>query len=461
MRRFRDLMKRLIPAIVLIALLPALFAGCEGEKNAVTRSSYAENALTVQATPVVRAVDACRVTSVTVTLEGLRDRELEEKLAGEINGAVEALEKAPYPDRWGVDRLLPEGSIPEHVEVTCHVTANFGGRLSLLIKKESTYRVKGESVTLFAVDTKNYDLRDGREIGPADLFREGFDAGKALYERLTAALSAEKEGLLQAEALPYPLGEIKFTFNGSGVTFYADEATPEILSDPATLGEVTVPYDETLFAALQVFDDPEENLFEAGTSPARHLVKYPSEIRDNVAMEVNGMELRALVVLPAFFASEAAEERVMRLAPSLEDAAAQATGTGDESYSCYFYAERVGKFMTVRFTENDRSGMNSFSSDRMYVFDAVTAGNLSVKSLFREGFDYAHALARVLYPGAEEEDLKTEAEAIRLCQIIPREDHFLVRYTARASEISVLWTGGECRAPYAAIGPENLTIYDD
>ena len=56
--------------------------------------------------------------------------------------------------------------------------------------------------------------------------------------------------------------------------------------------------------------------------------------------------------------------------------------------------------------------------------------------------------------------MQTEAEAIRLSQIIPREDHFLVRYTARAEEISVLWRGGESRAPYEAVGPENLTIYD-
>ncbi|MBR5743130.1 MAG: hypothetical protein IKX85_04950, partial [Clostridia bacterium] len=232
------------------------------------------------------------------------------------------------------------------------------------------------------------------------------------------------------------------------------------LSDPTTTGEVEILYDETLFAALVIFDERGEDLFEPGIEPVRHLIRFPSEIRDNVAGRFNGMDLRALVVTPALYASEAAKERVTRLAPSVEDVIAQATGTGDESYSCYFYAERVGRFMTVRFTENDRSGMNSFTSDRMYVFDAITAENLSVTSLFREGFDYAYALARILYPGEGEADLRREAEAIRRAQIIPREDHFLVRYTARAEELSVLWRGGECRAPYAAVGPENLTVYD-
>ena len=459
MRLFRKILCRYAALLPLAAAVAVLFAGCGGTET-VLRSSYTENALSVTAAPVTREGTGPRVTSVTVELAGLRDRTLQEKLTSQINAAVKALENAPYPDRWGVDRLVPEGSVPEHVEVTCHVAANFGGRLSLLMKKASTFRVGSEDVTLYAADTRNYGLSDGRELAPADLFREGFDAGKALYERLTALLSTEKEELLQAEALPYPLGNLKFTFSGTGITFYADQETPEILSDPTTMGEAAIPYDETLFSALVIFDDPAEDLFEPGREPARHLLRYPSVIRDNVAMRVNGMELRALVVTPASFASRAAEERVMRLAPSVEDVAAQATGTGDESYSCYFYAERVGKFMTVRFTENDRSGMNSFSSDRMYVFDAVTAGNLSVKSLFREGFDYAYAIARVLYPGAEEKDLQTEAEAIRLSQIIPREDHFLVRYTARAEEISVLWRGGESRAPYEAVGPENLTIYD-
>ena len=459
MQLCRDGTRRFWALLLLAPMLATVLAGC-GESDGITRSSYAENALTVTATPVTREGTAPRVTSGTVELAGLRDRTLQEKLASQINAAVKALETAPYPDRWGVDRLVPEGSVLENVEVTCHVTANFGGRLSLLMKKAATYRVGSDSVTLFAADTRNYDLSDGREMSPADLFREGFDAGKALYERLTAVLSAEKEGLLQAEALPYPLRNMKFTFSGTAITFYADQETPEILSDPTTMGEAEIPYDETLFSALAIFDDRSEDLFEPGREPARHLLRYPSVIRDNVAMRVNGMELRALVVIPASFASQAAEERVMRLAPSVEDVAAQATGTGDESYSCYFYAERVGRFMTVRFTENDRSGMNSFTSDRMYVFDAVTAGNLSVKSLFREGFDYAYAIARVLYPGAEEKDLKTEAEAIRLSQIIPREDHFLVRYTARAQEVSVLWRGGESRASYEAVGPENLTIYD-
>ena len=456
---FREKKSRFWALFLILASLTALLAGC-GEAEGITRSSYAENALSVTATPVTREGTGPRVTSVTVELAGLRDKTLQEKLTAQINAAVKALENAAYPDRWGVDRLVPEGSDPEHTEVTCHVTANFGGRLSLLIKKAVSYRVGGESVTLYAVDTRNYSLSDGKELTPADLFREGFDAGKALYERLTALLSAEKEGLLQAEALPYPLEDLKFTFSGTGITVYADQGTPAILSDPTAAGEAVIPYDETLFSALVIFDDPAEDLFEPGREPARHLLRYPSVIRDNVAMRVNGMELRALVVTPASFASQEAEERVMRLAPSVEDVAAQATGTGDESYSCYFYAERVGRFMTVRFTENDRSGMNSFTSDRMYVFDAVTAGNLSVKSLFREGFDYAYAIARVLYPGAEEKDLQTEAEAIRLSQIIPREDHFLVRYTARAGEISVLWHGEESRASYEAVGPENLTIYD-
>ena len=456
MQRCRRKICRLAALALITAAIAVLFVCC-GETETFTRSSYEENALTVTATPVMREGNEPRVTSVAVELSGLRDRELQEKLASQINAAVKSLETAQYPDRWGVDRLVPEGSIPENVEVTCHVAANFGGRLSLLIKKASTFRVGSSEVTLYAADTRNYDLSDGRELIPSDLFREGFDAGKALYERLTALLSSEKEGLLQAEALTYPLKDIKFTFSGTGITFYADQETPEILSDPATMGEAVIPYDETLFSALVIFNDRTEDLFEAGREPARHLLRYPSVVRENVAMQVNGMELRALVVTPASFASKAAEERVMRLAPSVEDVAAQATGTGDESYSCYFYAERVG---TVRFTENDRSGMNSFTSDRMYVFDAVTAGNLSVKSLFREGFDYAYAIARVLYPGAEEKDLQAEAEAIRLSQIIPREDHFLVRYTARAQEKSVLWRGGESDAPYEAIGPENLTIYE-
>ena len=97
---------------------------------------------------------------------------------------------------------------------------------------------------------------------------------------------------------------MKFTFSGTTITFYADQETPEILSDPTTMGEAEIPYDETLFSALAIFDDRSEDLFEPGREPARHLLRYPSVIRDNVAMRVNGMELRALVVIPASFASQ-------------------------------------------------------------------------------------------------------------------------------------------------------------
>ena len=165
MQRCRRKICRLAALALITAAIAVLFVCC-GETETFTRSSYEENALTVTATPVMREGNEPRVTSVAVELSGLRDRELQEKLASQINAAVKSLETAQYPDRWGVDRLVPEGSIPENVEVTCHVAANFGGRLSLLIKKASTFRVGSSEVTLYAADTRNYDLSDGRRFQP-------------------------------------------------------------------------------------------------------------------------------------------------------------------------------------------------------------------------------------------------------------------------------------------------------
>ncbi|MBR5743535.1 MAG: hypothetical protein IKX85_06980, partial [Clostridia bacterium] len=72
MRAFRKKTARPAALLLILLALPALFAGCGEGDGLALRSSYAENAMSVQALPVVRAADACRVTSVEVTLQGLR-----------------------------------------------------------------------------------------------------------------------------------------------------------------------------------------------------------------------------------------------------------------------------------------------------------------------------------------------------------------------------------------------------
>lgn len=453
---------KLIALLALVSLLLCLFSSCGEEEKVYLDfpSAYPENGLEVTCAPTVRTENGVKITAVNVSLSGLADKALENRLTDEIRSAADALEKAPFDVGWGASRVIPPAAALQSVMMNVHVISDFGDRLSILIKKTAVYLAYGKEVTVYAADTLNYDLATGEKLTLSSLFDSGFDACGALGEKLIDRLSAGNTGVTQISPIGKLPDDVDFTFDGEKITLYAGMKTPFLLSDPRTLPAVEIFYDNDLFSHLVIFSgEPTAALYDRA-SASDHLIVFPTRVEESFTGTENGMAIRALIVLPAEFASAAAEERVMRLAPSLEDIASQATGAGNEHYSCYFYAQRIGKFMTVRFAEEDYSGMNGYSADRIYVFGAVTAENLAVTSLFDPGFDYTGALARYLYPDASEPDLLKEAKALSLAQIVPREDRFLVRYTAAAREISVLYQGIDGDVPYSAIGQENLTIYN-
>ena len=447
--------------LALLLLIP-LFSSC-GEE-AVTYmdfpSSYPTNGLKITAAPTVRTENGAKITTIRVTLEGLIDKALESRLASEIQNAVDALEKAPFADGWGASRVIPASAKLQNLQMNVYVVANFGDKLSLVIKKNAVYLAYGEEAAVAAVDTLNYDLKTGDRLTLSSLFESDFDACGVLGEKLIGRLAAGVSGVTQIAPIGKLPDDADFTFDGEKITLYASEKTPSLLADPHEFPAVELFYDSDLFSHLVIFDHESTDSLYDEASDFQNLIIFPTRIAESYTGVQNGMEIRALAVLPEEYASAEVEARVTRLAPSLEDIASQATGAGNEHYSCYFYAQRIGKFMTVRLAEEDYSGMNGYSSDRIYVFDAVTAENLAVTSLFTEGFDYCSALAEILYPEASAGDLRKEAKALALAQIVPREDHFLVRYTAAARELSVLYQGADGTAPYSLIGHQNLTIYN-
>ena len=451
-----------LAAFLAASLFCSLFASC-GEKEPEYYdfvSSYTENGLEITCAPVVRTENGVKITSINVTLSGLADAALQERLTGEITEAVKTLEKAPFTGGWGAARVVPAAASLRSVQMNVHVIANFGDRLSVLIKKHAVYLAGGSEVGVYDVDTRNYDLRTGEALTLSSLFVSDFDAPAVLGEKLIARLAAGVEGVRQIAPIGRLPDDVNFTFDGEKITLYANAATPSLLSDPHLLPAVELPYDNDLFSHLAVFDHAPTAALYTNASTVKNLIVFPTRIAESYTGTQNGMDIRALIVLPETYASAEAEARVTRLAPSLEDIALQSTGAGNEHYNCFFYAQRIGRFMTVRLAEEDYSGMNGYSSDRIYVFDAVTAENLAVTSLFAPGFDYCAAIAAVLYPEADADALAGEAKALTFAQIVPREDHFLVRYTAAARELSSLFQGADGIVPYAAIGQKNLTIYD-
>lgn len=462
-------------AAVSVSLCFVLFPSCSKSEEIITYpSSYTDNGLAVSSSTVEKTVNGCEISSISVTLSGLSDKSIQNKIADDINLSIASCETTSPPEYRGIARLVNPSDIPASISVTYDVKANFGDMLSMLLTRTMTY-ANGNVIS--GSSALNYDLSDGSHIETGDLFDPDYDASSPLDILLTSRVSSlflfenaarsdsysgvDTSGCYLISPFRGLRNDIKFTFDASGITFYIDEATDEFIVDPSVTQSVFIEYNSELFSRLIIFRDHNTDLYESSAAE-KHLLAYPSDIVLDYTDKVNGMSIKALELVPADFISGAAKERVEKLMPSIEDITSQATGSGNEYYYCYFYAERVGKFMIIRLSEEDSSGMNSSSSDRIYVFDADTAKNLSYDSLFTADYNYTSAFASIILPDGSNDDLVIIEKALSGAQIIPREDHFLVRVKGLSASLSSGETLTELneKIHYSDIGYENLLIYD-
>ncbi|MBQ4625060.1 MAG: hypothetical protein IJB51_11025 [Clostridia bacterium] len=440
--------KRFICLFLAFVLLLSL-CSCKQEKEnyAVTPSYYTGNGLSV-------SVSSENVP--LVTLSGMLDSDTMLKIEESINLAIKSFATANRQVGWGGYQLVEKGVSPSQITIDVNPAFNAGNLLSLLLTKNCTYPISLGNVTLTESIPLNYDLISGKSLALSDLFDGEIDVIKELEARILANLDQYR--------LAAPFGgldkDTPFLFDAQGITLYIGDSLSEFVTDPVETGTIRIAYDSLLFNHLTIFDREADLTRYQSVSDVRHLICYPSEIVENHKKTINGMEIQVLVTMPTQFASQAVKERVEHLAPILEDIELQATGSGDEFYNCCYYAERVGHFMVIRMVEEDHSGMNSYQSDRIYVFDAITAENIPVTDLFRPNFNYREALVEKMYGEATAGDKKIEAEAISKAQIIPREDHFLIRYTSSAVQASVLYDGTDKLVSYADLGYENLNLYN-
>jgi len=440
--------KRAALLLALILLLSLSSCGQKQEEYPTVPSSYWENGLNVTCTPIKKTET---LTDVNVTLSGLKDTDIQNTVAQSINQEILTFETAQPQPLWGSLAGLP--SDEPKIELTAHVVSNFSNRLSLVVKKQYLYAdgtVRYESTGL------NYDLETGKFLSLADLF----DMGKAIYPLISRHLLARLSSYTLVAPFEGIDQSVPFSYDAEGITFYYSSALSAFYCQPGTDEALTLSYTGELFEHLTIFDrEPTLTMYESLPN-TRHLIAYPSEVSQNIRETINGMQVELLALTPTFYSSQVVKERVEHLTPLLEDLTSQSTGSEGEKATCYYYAGRVGKFMVVRLLQEEASGMNSFSSDRVYVFNAVTGENMPVSSLFIHGFDYTRSIASLLYPDADQSSLDREIAALSQAQIIPRENGFLIRYTAAALNQSSLYPGNDPVVAYADLGYENLLIYE-
>jgi len=445
MVQFRKLTALLLGLSLLLSLSSC---GQKEESYRSVPSSYWENGLNVTCTPFDKTAV---LTDVNVTLSGLKDADIQNTVAQSINQEILTFENAAPQAIWGstADLAVEDAKIT----LTLSVVSNFSNRLSLELKKKYTYpddSVRYESKGL------NYDLETGKALSLSDLF----DLGNDIYPLLSRLLLARISAYTQAAPFEGIDRDTSFSYDAEGITLYYSSGLSYLYCTPGSDEAIEISYTGALFEHLTIFDrEPSLALYESLPN-TRHLIAYPSEVSENIREVINGMQVEFLSVTPTFYSSQTVKERVEHLTPLLEDLTAQSTGTEGEKASCYYYAGRVGKFMVVRLLQEEASGMNSFSSDRVYVFDAVTGENMPVSSLFIHGFDYTRVIASLLYPDADQTALNQEINALSQAQIIPRENGFLIRYTAAALSQSALYPGSDPTVSYADLGYENLLIYE-
>ncbi|SCZ78462.1 hypothetical protein [Acidaminobacter hydrogenoformans] len=449
----------------------------------------------------------------TVQISGLRDEIVQKAINEDLSRLYSALMEDYVPPYRGIYQRIPPGTPPVTMNLNAFVAFNFENLLSVVIYCDKTYDIQssdGEESTkpkmqeyASRVETRNYDLRTGRDVALAELFSDpplAMEKVNSEVAKLLSAQQADEEpgfdmGMRWAPALTTAFKGLtpdqKFYLQPTGITLVLDHHTPAFDTGfhPAHLSLSFAAFEGGLALRQRFASSPGANIYrdtgprdqqfvQSGTFSSEHLAAG-DEGGFNPTVNTH-LSYRYPTDLPApllTLATTAVEESRQFL-KTLEF-----TGTlrpGEEPY-CEISLDviKVGPFTTLRHAvytnapvkdaasdEGVRPAINDAFSLRKSLPQSHAQNPIFFTSFYADGRQIT--LEDCFQPGLDYDALLTDAYNKQALQY----GYPTVEKSQLANPmLSIGHTGLECyfpelgdygymNLPYEDLGSEHLTIFD-
>lgn len=184
----------------------------------------------------------------TIQISGLRDESLQKAINEDLSRLYAALAEDDLPPYRGIYQRIPPGTPHVSMSLNAFVAFNFENLLSVVVYCDKTYDIQGSDGEeglkpksqeyASRVETRNYDLRNGRDVALAELFANPQFAMERVNSEVAECLSAQQADeepgfdmvMRWAPALTTAFKGLtpdqKFYLQPTGITLVLDHHTP-------------------------------------------------------------------------------------------------------------------------------------------------------------------------------------------------------------------------------------------
>ena len=475
-----------------------------------------ENPLEIIAEQITEGSDKeenIEVSHTVITISGLADKEVENRINDRIWQVYEKLKSPALPPFRGIKTVIPQTALIVSDYIDMYDSASFNNILSISMARYATYSIpngEGEHLRDYSgqyinteyvstQETLNFDLNTGAEITLADVFADNVDYLALLNDAVSLELNKDSPqdegyfirwfGLKLTEPFKSLLPDQKFCLRPDGISLILDYDTPEFYIQDFTARTMDLGYRELgdSVAITKRFYTEGKSIFSSSEEPKKVLLGsgYNSIPFKKQEYEDDRVAVYNYVRISSGF-PEVLLEKVMAIAePSRQKIdelnrivkAGVSNGSGIEKgyLEQQVSAAAVGPYATITKHINGGAGDHWFFNEEYRTYDLKTGKELTLTDIFTEGFDYIFLVRRGfekkisehkgLYKDGipmtpEETQAKLDEALSGILEFCPASENLWIA----AGEAEFF---GSYREPfgislsYEEIGYENLVIFDE
>lgn len=386
---------------------------------------------------------------VYITVNGLKDEEIEQSINKRIKEVFDSLRVQDLPPYRGIKTVVAEDVEIMKEWINTGVAGNFNNILSITVSKytscrnpsDKVYSEKGEgyydNMRYFSEEeTLNFDLNTGEELSLKDLFCDDVNYLELINDhmgRYLAESHAAEEGyfsfiyggLKQVESFKGLSEDQKFSVYPHGIALVFDYKTPQFDTEFSAISHM-INFSELgdCIAVAKRFYNKEENIFTSEEPAVKSLSL--KAMKDDVSGSESRQDGHVYIYRNWRWSSGLPEEIRNRLEGMLEvdqqavDEAnayfrgmpeAEINEKGGAYYDISVYVGRFGRYINI----SKRSGLymphGGGEVFENHCYDSDLMEEIGLEDLFKEGFDYQSVIVDAIGKTIAEYDISRGAVA--------------------------------------------------
>ncbi|GAB1475759.1 hypothetical protein MASR2M70_05910 [Bacillota bacterium] len=366
------------------------------------------------------------ISHTVITISGLKDKEVENRINDRIWQVYEKLKSPVLPPFRGIKTLIPETALIVNDYIDMYDSANFNNVLSVSMARHATYSIpndEGEHLRDYSgqyinteyvstQETLNFDLNTGAEITLADVFADNVDYLALLNDAVSLELNKDSPqdegyfirwyGLKLAEPFKSLSPDQKFCLRPDGISLILDYDTPEFYIQDFSARTMDFGYrdfgDSVAIAkrfyteGVSIFsstEEPKKALLGSGYNsiPARKQEYEDGRVAVYNYVRISS-EFPEMLLEKVMELAEPSRQKINELNGMVKEGENNGSGREKGYLEEQVSAAAMGRYATIMKHTNGVAGDHWFFSEKYRTYDLKTGEELMLSDIFTEGFDY-------------------------------------------------------------------------